>query len=143
MLFCDAPPGSQVRTRQSRSELAKKPSKTLEKPRIPACRACGASVGAWWLHVAAGGFRRGTCKNPWENHGFLLARQCFQEAPSSPGQSWSEQVRTHQKPAKSLEKQTIPPMSYLLTSRKIIAKPLEKQAKITPRGTPQLVLTDL
>ena len=99
----------QVRTHQ-------KPLKTLEKPRIPACWTHGASVGARWPHVAAGGFRRATCKNPWENYGFLLAHPGFQEPTSPPGQRRTEEDRGGQKPCKTLEISTIPRMSYLTSA---------------------------
>ena len=116
LLFCNAPRGSQDRGGQRRTEEAKTLQNPWKNQGSQHAGPKGTSAGARWPHVAAGGFRRATCKNHWKNYGFLLAHPGFQEPTSPPGQRRTEEDRGGQKPCKTLEISTIPRMSYLTSA---------------------------
>ena len=120
-----------------------KPSKTLVKPRIPACRAHGGLGGR--LVASRGGrwISQGDMQKPLEKLWFSVGAPVF---PGGPVPSRSELVRAGHSSPKTckIHWKTNNSTHVLLTDiAENIARPLGKQAKITPRGTPQLVLPGL
>ena len=120
LLFCDAPPGSQVRTRQSRSELAKNLQKRWKNQVFQHAGPVGprwAPGGFTWRPVD---FAGGNAKTVGKTMVFCW-RASVSRRPRPlqvrAGQSRSQLTKNLQNP---LEKPTIPRMSYLLTSRKIL-----------------------